>query len=279
MAPGATILFFQGSTGITGHLDDILHAMATSNPPLTVASCSLGFLASGGAQQALDEMAAQGVSFFTSSGDAGDIGSNVDGYVQTMGNQTLVGGTFLSTNPLTQGLPNPVYPNPYYAGEGTWIEGPKAGIIASGGGVMTGVPIPDYQKGIMAMNATANGGSTMFRNYPDVAMAAEFFEFHFLGEVTVTGGTSLAAPLWAGFTALINQACQQNGVRPVGFLNRALYDIGLTSGSANDLYAQCFHDINDGVSNFAGSGGAGFTSVAGYDLVTGLGSPTSALID
>ena len=36
MAPNAEILFFQGSTGITGHLDDILHAMATSTPPLTV---------------------------------------------------------------------------------------------------------------------------------------------------------------------------------------------------------------------------------------------------
>jgi len=43
MAPNAQILLFQGSSGLTGHLDDILHAMATSNPPLTVVSCSLIF--------------------------------------------------------------------------------------------------------------------------------------------------------------------------------------------------------------------------------------------
>src|SRR5262249_39183516 len=71
MAPNAQILLFQGSTGLTGHLDDILHAMATSNTPLTVASCSLGFGRSDNSQQALDEMAAQGVSFFSGSGDFG----------------------------------------------------------------------------------------------------------------------------------------------------------------------------------------------------------------
>ena len=59
MAPNATILFFQGNPGITGHMDDTLHAMATSNPPLNVASSSLATGGSNNSQQALAEMAAQ----------------------------------------------------------------------------------------------------------------------------------------------------------------------------------------------------------------------------
>lgn len=270
MAPNVQILFFQGSSGITGNLDDVLHAMATSTPELTVVSCSLGYESSGNSQQALEQMAAQGVSFFTASGDSGDIGSNSLGNL-TMEYQTLVGGTILSTHPLTQGLPNPVYPDPYYESEGSWPN--------SGGGVMEGVGIPDYQIAIMATSAAANGGSTTWRNYPDVAMPAFGPEIVFEQGVLTPAGTSLAAPLWAGFTALVNQKSVQNNAGLVGFLNPALYDIGLTRGSAEDLYAECFHDIQDGVSNGVGGGGAGFKAVPGYDLVTGLGTPTSALID
>ena len=40
------------------------------------------------------------------------------------------------------------------------------------------------------------------------------------------GGTSCAAPLWAAFTALVNQQAAASGQAPVGFLNPALYSIG-----------------------------------------------------
>ena len=40
------------------------------------------------------------------------------------------------------------------------------------------------------------------------------------------GGTSLAAPLWAGFMALVNQQAAANGQPPIGFVNPALYAIG-----------------------------------------------------
>ena len=272
MAPNAQILVFQGSTGITGHLDDILHAMATSNPPLTVGSCSLGFSYSDNANQAVGQMAANGVTFFDASGDAGDIGTNDQGNNKFV-NQTLVGGTILSTNPLTAPLPNPVYPANYYAAESTWVDGGDA----TSGGIMDGVPIPDYQVGV---GMAANGGSTTERNYPDVSMCADNIEIFFGGGFTLFEGTSAAAPLWAGYMALVNQLGQQNGgPGKSGFLNPTIYDIGLTSGSANDLYKVCFNDINDGVSNGVGGGGSGFKSVAGYDLCTGWGTPTCALID
>jgi hypothetical protein len=93
-----------------------------------------------------------------------------------------------------------------------------------------------------------------------------------LQAITGTSGTSFATPLWAGFTALVNQQSKLNGNGLMGFLNPTLYDIGLTINDGdNDLYDLCFHDVQ------SGSNG-GFQSVRGYDLVTGLGSPTGALI-
>lgn len=272
MAPNAQILFFQGNSGITNHLDDILHAMATSSPPLTVGSCSLGFGYSDNANQAVGQMAANGVSFFDASGDNGDIGTNDQGNNKFV-NQTLVGGTFLQTNALTSPLPNPVYPSNYYAGENTWA-GPG---FATSGGIMNGVTIPDYQVGV---SMATNGGSTTERNYPDVAMVAANIEVFFNGGFTQFAGTSAGAPLWAGYMALVNQLSQQNGGPGMsGFINPTIYDIGLTSGTATDLYKVCFNDINDGVSNGVGGGGSGHTSVAGYDLCTGWGSPQAGLIN
>lgn len=255
MAPNAQILFFQGSTGITGHLDDIFHAMATSATPLTVASCSLGFSYSDNSNQAIGQMAANGVSFFMASGDSG---SSENDSSNNFTNQTLVGGTILNTNAVTGG----VYPANYYASENTWPS--------SAGGVLS-VPLPDYQQGV---SMATNGGSTTSRNYPDVAMVAVGVEAFFNGSFTGFNGTSAGAPLWAGFTALVNQAnAQAGGPGKSGFLNPTIYDIGLTRGTADDLYSICFNDIADGGNNGA------FTSVAGYDLCTGWGTPKGALIN
>lgn len=272
MAPGAAIRMFQGTTGITDRLDDILHTMANYTPALTVASCSLSFGKSDSSQQAIDQMAAQGVSFFTASGDQGDLRANVADSTK-MNHQTLVGGTILATNKTTSAGGATTYPNPYYAGEATWPN--------SGGGVIGDVTIPDYQAGIMALSAGTNGGSTTNRNYPDVAALATNVEIYTGGQFTGVGGTSCAAPFWAGLTALANQMSQQHQAGVMGFLNPTLYDIGLTINDPgpDDLYDACFNDIQDGVSNgIPASGSVGHKAVRGYDLVTGLGSPKPSLI-
>ena len=81
------------------------------------------------------------------------------------------------------------------------------------------------------------------------------------------GGTSCAAPLWAGFTALVNQQAAAAGQATVGFLNPALYAIG--KGAS---YTSNFHDITTG-NNFSSSSPSKFSAVAGYDLCTGWGTP------
>ena len=86
-------------------------------------------------------------------------------------------------------------------------------------------------------------------------------------------GTSLAAPLWAAFMALVNQQAAANGQPPIGFANPALYAIGK---SAN--YSSCFHDITDG-NNSSPKSPSKYSAGAGYDLCTGWGSPNDPLID
>ena len=89
---------------------------------------------------------------------------------------------------------------------------------------------------------------------------------------TGTGGwgTSYAAPLWAGFAALVNEEAAANGQPPVGFLNPALYALGKSAD-----YTNCFHDITVGNNATPSSGGL-FPAVPGYDLCTGWGSPNGS---
>jgi hypothetical protein len=116
---------------------------------------------------------------------------------------------------------------------------------------------------------TANHGSTTRRNIPDVALTAD--GVYVIADNGVAypgvGGTSCAAPLWAGFTALINQQAATAGLSPVGFINPAVYEIGQ---SAN--YSNCFHDITTG-NNESPENPTNFPAVSGYDLCTGWGTP------
>ena len=73
--------------------------------------------------------------------------------------------------------------------------------------------------------------------------------------------------MWAGFTALVNEQAAALKQGPVGFLNPALYAIGLGPN-----YTNCFHDITQGNNTWSNSPGAYFAAL-GYDLCTGWGSP------
>src|SRR6185369_5983532 len=95
------------------------------------------------------------------------------------------------------------------------------------------------------------------------------------GQTGTVGGTSAAAPLWAGFLALVNQQAAANGKPAIGNLNAILYSIG--RGSNN--YSTVFHDITAGNNTNTGSP-TNFFAVPGFDLATGWGSPNgSNMID
>lgn len=255
-----------------------------------MASCSLWWSSYWNGQQALDQMAAQGTTFVMASGDFGCADYATTSY--HLNNVTLVGGSILNCLPLVDAAPPATYPTPtYYASEVAWPS--------SGGGVMffevsvpdfnVAVPIPDHQVGIMNLNGQHNGGSLRNRNYPDVAMAAQGIEVFTKGKANhADSGTSYAAPLFAGFIALANQYSAGLGNGLMGFLNPTLYAIGETMGDEkSDLYSVCFNDITERSNPSLGkvnlgltevAAGATFNAVAGYDLVTGLGSPKPRLI-
>jgi hypothetical protein len=242
--------------------NDVLNRIATDNAASEI-SCSWGW--SGGPNattaQIFQQMILNGQSFFNASGDddaftngAVDNPSN-DGSPSSSPYITQVGGVTLTTSG----------PTGSWISETVWNRGNGTG---SSGGISSSNAIPSWQTNI---DMTANQGSTTLRNIPDVALTAEnVFVAYGNGNSATVGGTSCAAPLWAGFIALVNQQAQLTGHAPVGFINPAIYAIGQ---GAN--YTADFHDIVTG-NNFSTSSPTHFPAVAGYDLCTGWGTPNGA---
>ncbi|MGA2177568.1 MAG: protease pro-enzyme activation domain-containing protein [Verrucomicrobiota bacterium] len=249
MAPGLSkILVYEES--VFSPVDDLLNRIATDNLAAQI-SCSWIFISVDAVtDQIFQQFAAQGQSFFCASAD---FGADPPGQVSAPTGDpyiTVVGGTVLSTT----GTNGP------WQSETVWS--------GSSGGFTTNYAIPSWQAGI---SMATNQGSTAYRNLPDVAMCA-FNVFLIADDNTSESfyGTSAAAPLWAGFTALVNQQAAKYGNGPVGFLNPALYAIGAGAG-----YATNFHDITIGNNTNANSPNAYFAA-RGYDLCTGWGTPNGS---
>ena len=233
---------------------DILNRIANDDAANQI-SCSWG---GGGpdptAEQIFQEMAAQGQSFFNATGDDDAFTGSIP-FPSDSPNIIEVGGTTLSTASGT------------WSSETTWNWGFSHGsYTGSSGGISIVYSIPVWQQGI---NMSANQGSTTHRNVPDVALTADnvFVDYN-NGSSGLFGGTSCAAPLWAAFTALVNEQAANNSRPPAGFLNPAIYAIGKGGN-----YSTRFHDIASG-NDITGQSGGKFSAVSGYDLCTGWGTPT-----
>jgi alpha-tubulin suppressor-like RCC1 family protein len=239
---------------------DLLSRMANDTnslgkPLCNQFSCSWGSGSTdASSEQVFKQMGAQGQSFFNATGDSDAFTGSVQ-FPSDSTNITEVGGTTLTTGT-----------GAAYTSETVWNWGLDNGsYTGSSGGISTYYRLPTYQAGV---SMSSNGGSATMRNVPDVALTADgVWDIYGNGSSGMVGGTSCAAPLWAGFTALVNQQAAQSGQGTVGFLNPALYTVGK---GAN--YATCFHDITTG-NNFNSSSPSEFSAVAGYDLCTGWGTP------
>ena len=263
MAPDLSkIVFYYGN-----NIDTILTEMASpthGEPRPLQLSSSWGYNTDSGTSNAMMQLALQGQSYLYAEGDEGSLPVDPNGpggtYVggASPGDlepyMTCVGGTDLAMNGTGAS----------WQSETVWP--------GSSGGILTPVPIPYYQKPI---NMAAKGGSTTLCNVPDVAMPANYILVVYTGNNGVQHysgvvGTSCAAPLWAGFTALVNQQGAAVGKPPVGFMNPALYSIG-----EGPLYASCFNDITSGNNTNSRSPTLYFAQ-PGFDLCTGWGSPKGA---
>ncbi len=308
MAQHANIRVFEVST-----LDSALTMISNDQSPnLNQVSTSWLDAATTATQPLLLTLASRGISFFAASGDNGayeppadygtcpadtlytDKGLSRTGTAlapmkdnRTLSYVTLVGGTDLDTGG-DAGVT--------WSGEHTWVAADAgAALGAGGGGIMPSVTIPSWQSAANPSNDTL---SPMYRNAPDVSFVANHLfvvttncpsgmnagstcpaSQLVTGKQHAVSGTSGAAPLWAGFTALMNEYGPNFGIgvgvkAPVGFLNPALYEIGKGQGVVP--YGTAFHDIHTDSNTNACL--FGYPAVPGYDLATGWGTPTCALI-
>lgn len=193
--------------------------------------------------QAFETAAALGVTVLAASGDNGaSDGTNqlaVD-FPASSPFVTACGGTRL------------IGENGKIQSESVWNDGNYEG--AGGGGVSQFFPLPEYQA-----KSNVPGGKN--RGVPDVCSNSDpetGYPIVVSGEVSISGGTSSAAPLIGGLTALINEKRGKN----IGFLNPKLY--------AADK--SCFNDVVKGDNQ-------GYSAGAGWDPATGLGSPNGAALE
>lgn len=245
MAPGlSSLVMYVGSTDSA-----IFNAMATANPLNAQLSSSWTWSPAdpGTDNPFFQEFAAQGQNLFQASGDSGAWGSTSQIFPADDVFVTSVGGTDLDTS----GAAGP------WASETAWVDG--------GGGISPNrFAIPSWQT---SAASGCSGCSQTLRNGPDVSANANFTFYVCADQTTCTaneyGGTSFAAPMWAGYLALVNQQSIANGNKVLGFINPSLYSIGLSSNYDSD-----FHDIT--------SGSDGHSATTGYDLATGWGSPNGS---
>ncbi len=271
IAPGLEKVVFY--YGYYSDLDGVLTSMAdpTNGEPLPLQiSSSYGSGTDGATSNCCLRLAVQGQSYFYAMGDEGALPVDPNGPGGTYINgasaadmqpyMTQVGGTELALT----------YDGGTWSNETVWGEsGPSGGPSGSSGGILTPIPIPLYQRSV---NMSANGGSSTKCNVPDVAAAADgiltvYTDTDGVQQYTAGGGTSYAAPLWAGFMALANQQAAEQGLPPVGFVTPALYSI-----AEGSLYSSCFHDITNGNNTWSNSPSL-YYAEPGYDLCTGWGSP------
>ena len=193
-----------------------------------------------------------GQSFFVAAGDSDKWTENNYPYPAEDANIISVGGTDLITKGAGEG----------WSSEVGWADG--------GGGISPDdIPIPSWQQ-LSGVITSKNEGSTKYRNGPDVTANANFTFYVCADQTGVSGctaneygGTSFAAPMWAGYLALANQQAATEGKPAPGFINPVIYPLGLSGG-----YSAAFHDIT--------TGNNGFPAETGYDLDSGWGSPNGA---
>ncbi len=309
MAPGANVVFvgapnaFQDlDAALNTVVDRHLASIVTNSYGWTTELLPQGFIKP--YEDTILQGVVEGIGIYFSSGDNSDE-SLVEGYqtadwpasspwVTAVGGTSLaVGaannylfetgwGTTTSTWDATSSAWSPTPP-------GTWLYG-------AGGGVSRLFPEPSYQQGVVPNSVFTAQGRTG-RAVPDVAMDADPNTGYLVGQTQTfpdgtteyseyrLGGTSLSSPLFAGIMALADQAAGA----PHGFVNPVLY-----------AHPNAFTDVTSPASTVAvvrtnytngldASGGLTYLlrtmnqtlslqTTAGYDDVTGLGTPTAAVI-
>ena len=199
--------------------------------------------------------AAEGISVFAATGDCGaaDGTSGVaTNFPASDPDVTAVGGTQLNVDSYGDYLSETGW-----SGNSSGAHSPGCVNQGGSGGGYSPFPRPVWQTGLPV--------GTTHRGVPDVALDAATPVTVVKNGFTIgVLGTSLATPVWAGIAAIADQFSGH----PLGLLNPSIYAV-----AAGANYSRDFHDIL--------SGWNGYYAGAGWDPVTGVGTPvvSSLLLD
>jgi hypothetical protein len=249
VAPKANILLVEASNNGSNNLNAGVQ-WAARQPGVVAVSMSWGggeFSGESGTDGVYTKPNGHaGVAFLASSGDSGAPPI----YPSISPNVISVGGTTLSVD-----------------SSGNWLS--ESGWSGSGGGISSFEAQPSYQHSVVTQSST-------MRTSPDVAYDSNpatgvpVYDSYTNGTSapwSQVGGTSAAAPQWAGLIAIVDQGRAVNGASALDGRSQilpALYQIPQTD----------FHDITTGTS----TGNPNYSAGPGYDLVTGRGTPIAPLV-
>jgi len=274
LAPKADVDVFQAPNSNTGLIDN--YTGIVDDSAVKVVSSSWGECESEAGSSIISEEetlfeqgASEGQSIYAAAGDSGsdDCETSASLAVDDPASQpyvTGVGGTSMTS------ITGPT--------QVVWNDGGSNG--AGGGGISISHTMPSYQSGapssLNVINSNSSGSpcraasGTYCREVPDVSASADEnhgYVVYYDGSWTSVGGTSGAAPTWAGFTALADASSYCEGT-PIGFANPVLYDAAASNYSGN------FDDITSGNNDYNGT--TLYPAGTAFDMASGLGTPQGA---
>ncbi|KAI0675073.1 family S53 protease-like protein [Trametes maxima] len=258
IATNVPTTFFTVGSDNGGDLDgflNLVNSLIAADTAPTVLTTSFGFPEALVSEDlannicnAYAQLGARGTSILFSSGDSGvDDGQG--------GECTVFRPTFPSGCPFVTVVG---------ATQGT---APETAAPFSSGGFSNYFSAPKYQSGAVSgyLKTLGSTNSGLFnasgRAYPDVSAAGSSYQVTVNGSVTSVDGTSASTPLFASIVSLLNDRLLSAAEQPMGFLNPLLYSRGKSA----------LNDVTQG--NNPGCGTNGFPAAAGWDPVTGLGTP------
>ena len=255
----------------------------------------------------------QGQTIVASSGDSGSTGCSgftglttaqqealaviypaSSAYVTAAGGTEIIAANSVSTNTTywdPKSTSDILTSEKVYIPEVVWNDDTLGGgLSSSGGGASALIARPSWQTGVtgippgtkrlvpdISLYSSPNYPGYLFCSSDSsvgiLQSCAHGFRDEYNQYLTVAGGTSFAAPVFAGMIALINQAKGYSNGQ--GLINAKLY----TMAANGSTYASAFHDVINGNNNctagtsLCGSPATGgFSAGTGYDEATGLGS-------